>query len=116
MLPSITTYRVEECALSINAAFLLFSNISLYQLSLTSFPHWHIYHFNFLSLLKKNMNNDEVLKEKIKWSDAFVLLYSVTDVVSFTEMHRLKFLISHTKNNSLKVKVLFVYFDVVLST
>lgn len=45
--------------------------------------------------------NSEILEEKIRWADAFILLYSVTDPCSFSEINRLKFLISHiTSNNS----------------
>lgn len=40
--------------------------------------------------------NDDVLTEKILWSDAFVLTYSVTDRLSFDEIARLKFRITHT--------------------
>lgn len=37
------------------------------------------------------------LEENIRWADAFILMYSITDRVSFTECSRLRFLISYAK-------------------
>ncbi|XP_045526279.1 ras-related and estrogen-regulated growth inhibitor isoform X2 [Pieris brassicae] len=39
----------------------------------------------------------ESLENHIKWAEAFVLVYSVTDKCSFDECHRLKFLINYNK-------------------
>ncbi|KAG6458510.1 ras-related and estrogen-regulated growth inhibitor [Manduca sexta] len=37
------------------------------------------------------------LESNIRWAEAFILMYSVTDKCSFDECHRLKFLINHNK-------------------
>ncbi|CAH2238778.1 jg11656 [Pararge aegeria aegeria] len=37
------------------------------------------------------------LESNIKWAEAFILMYSVTDKCSFDECHRLKFLINYNK-------------------
>ncbi|CAK1551826.1 unnamed protein product [Leptosia nina] len=39
----------------------------------------------------------ENLESHIKWAEAFILVYSVTDKCSFDECHRLKFLINYNK-------------------
>lgn len=39
--------------------------------------------------------NGSPLKEKIKWADAFLLVYAINDPISFTEIIRLKFLITY---------------------
>nr|XP_026693245.1 ras-like protein 1 [Ciona intestinalis] len=44
--------------------------------------------------------NNSVMLEKIKWADAFVIVYSITDRQSFAEIPRLKFLVSHTISNN----------------
>ncbi|CAK8683214.1 unnamed protein product [Clavelina lepadiformis] len=44
--------------------------------------------------------NDEAMKEKISWADAFILIYAVNDAVSFKEIARLKFLVYHVLTNS----------------
>lgn len=40
------------------------------------------------------MNNLEI---NIRWADAYILVYSVTDKCSFDECNRLRFLINYTK-------------------
>lgn len=37
------------------------------------------------------------LEANIRWADAFILMYSVTDKCSFDECNRLKFLINYNK-------------------
>lgn len=37
------------------------------------------------------------LEANIKWAEAFILMYSVTDKCSFDECYRLKFLINYNK-------------------
>ncbi|XP_041973381.1 ras-related and estrogen-regulated growth inhibitor [Aricia agestis] len=37
------------------------------------------------------------LESNIRWAEAFILMYSVTDKCSFDEVHRLKFLITYNK-------------------
>ncbi|KOB69659.1 putative MRAS2 [Operophtera brumata] len=37
------------------------------------------------------------LENNIRWAEAFILMYSVTDKCSFDECHRLKFLINYNK-------------------
>ncbi|CAO1408076.1 unnamed protein product [Diamesa hyperborea] len=40
---------------------------------------------------------NEFLESNIRWAEAFILLYSVTDKCSFEEINRLKFLINYNK-------------------
>lgn len=48
------------------------------------------------------------LEANIRWAEAFILMYSVTDKCSFDECNRLKFLINYNKRkrrlNSSKVR------------
>lgn len=37
------------------------------------------------------------LETNIRWAEAFILMYSVTDKCSFEEVNRLKFLINYNK-------------------
>ncbi|XP_078663365.1 ras-related and estrogen-regulated growth inhibitor-like [Branchiostoma floridae x Branchiostoma belcheri] len=41
--------------------------------------------------------NSLALEQKIRWGDAFVIVYSINDLCSFDEVMRIKFLINHTK-------------------
>ena len=45
------------------------------------------------------------LDENIKWADAFILMYSVTDECSFSECSRLKFLINSFAKRPRKISV-----------
>ena len=51
------------------------------------------------------------LEANIRWAEAFILMYSVTDKCSFDECNRLKFLINYNKrrrrlgSNSSKVRI-----------
>lgn len=49
------------------------------------------------------------LEAKIKWADAFVLMYSVTDKCSFDECCRLRFLIGYNKRRW-RHRVIILYF------
>ncbi|ELT99407.1 hypothetical protein CAPTEDRAFT_26009, partial [Capitella teleta] len=42
-----------------------------------------------------SFDDDDLLREKVRWADAFVLVYSINDRCSLEECTRLKFLISH---------------------
>lgn len=51
------------------------------------------------------------LESNIRWAEAFILMYSVTDKCSFDECHRLKFLINYNKRrrriaSSMKVNII----------
>lgn len=49
------------------------------------------------------------LRSHIKWADGFVLMYSISDLCSFNECSRLKFLINYSKRRKKsKVCLLFV--------
>ena len=41
------------------------------------------------------MENSDLYENKIKWGDAFIILYDVTDPNSFDEVTRIRYLISH---------------------
>ncbi|KAL1460054.1 hypothetical protein WDU94_011994 [Cyamophila willieti] len=41
--------------------------------------------------------NNATLETNIRWAEAFILMYSVTDKCSFDECNRLKFLINYNK-------------------
>ncbi|XP_005180219.1 ras-related and estrogen-regulated growth inhibitor-like protein isoform X1 [Musca domestica] len=46
---------------------------------------------------QQNENDCSNLESNIRWADAFILMYSVTDKCSFDECNRLKFLINYNK-------------------
>lgn len=46
---------------------------------------------------KKQESEYANLETNIRWAEAFILMYSVTDKCSFDECHRLKFLINYNK-------------------
>lgn len=52
---------------------------------------------SFLLLLSFQENDCSNLESNIRWADAFILMYSVTDKCSFDECNRLKFLINYNK-------------------
>eukprot|EP00058_Branchiostoma_floridae_P001088 XP_002586576.1 hypothetical protein BRAFLDRAFT_106358 [Branchiostoma floridae] len=41
--------------------------------------------------------NSLAVEQKIRWGDAFIIVYSINDICSFDEVMRIKFLINHTK-------------------
>ncbi|XP_072046080.1 ras-related and estrogen-regulated growth inhibitor-like [Amphiura filiformis] len=43
---------------------------------------------------------EELTEDKLKWADAFIIVYSIMDRCSFEEVPRLKFLITHTKKSA----------------
>lgn len=45
------------------------------------------------------------LESNIRWAEAFILMYSVTDKCSFEEVNRLKFLINYNKRRRKVYKV-----------
>lgn len=61
--------------------------------------------------LTRNSREIKELDAQLKWADAFILVYSVTDKCSFDECHRLKFLINYYKrrrkltNNKVRMRV-----------
>lgn len=55
--------------------------------------------------LKENEALVNKLEEHIRWAEAFILMYSVTDKCSFEEVNRLKFLINHNKRRRKIYKV-----------
>lgn len=57
------------------------------------------------TLLQMGNDNDDLLEDKLRWADAFILVYSITDRCSLDECTRLKFLISHNANKRLSRKL-----------
>lgn len=41
------------------------------------------------------MENSDLYENKIKWGDAFIILYDINDPKSFEEVTRIRYLISH---------------------
>lgn len=60
--------------------------------SLSSVDHHH-----YPGMTKAGAREIKDLDTQLKWADAFILVYSVTDKCSFDECNRLKFLINYHK-------------------
>jgi len=55
-----------------------------------------IAYFDLLDMCYQNaMNSSTLYENKIKWGDAFIILYDVNDYTSFEEVTRIRYLISH---------------------
>lgn len=53
--------------------------------------------FSIIFFLYFKETENLTLEANIRWADAFILMYSVTDKCSFDECNRLKFLINYNK-------------------
>lgn len=53
--------------------------------------------FRMLFFSRRQESDNANLESNIRWADAFILMYSVTDKCSFDEVNRLKFLINYNK-------------------
>lgn len=65
------------------------------QINVNSFCAYFqaLYYNLFIFHLQESIN----LEANIRWAEAFILMYSVTDKCSFDECNRLKFLINYNK-------------------
>lgn len=58
-----------------------------------------------LFIFQENESLINALETNIRWAEAFILMYSVTDKCSFEEVNRLKFLINYNKRRRKIYKV-----------
>ena len=95
--------KFKTCSLNIfsnyitHEIYLLSLNCALNQLILVLLQYENKHDDSWMYFYCTQESEYANLESNIRWAEAFILMYSVTDKCSFDECHRLKFLINYNK-------------------